>query len=80
MRGQCQSGRAMIAAVRAELGPTLGLAVMREPTAEECAQIERQWSLTLDSVAETQEVRPDTCGRAMFDAVRAVMWPKGGES
>ena len=82
-RNVASFGHAMIAAVRSELGPTLGLAVMREPTPEECRQIcDRitQWanrrndpcSLSPDGIRHAQESH----GRAMFDAVRAVMWPK----
>ena len=73
-----QWAREWLEAWRAELGPTLGLVELKEPTPEECEEIERLWSRTLDSVSETQEVRPETCGRAMFYAVRAVLWPKEG--
>ena len=69
-------GHQMISAVRSELGPALGLVELREPTPEECKKIERQWSRILDSVSETQEVRADTCGRAMFNAVAAYL--RGG--
>lgn len=64
-----------IAQLRADLAAALGLVEIREPTPEECEEIERLWSRTLDSVSETQEVRPETCGRAMFTAVSK--WLKG---
>jgi len=73
-----EESNAWLTAWQRELGPALGLAEIREPTPEECEEIERLWSRTLDSVSETQEVRPETCGRAMFYAVRAVLWPKEG--
>lgn len=62
-------GHAMIAAVRAELGPALGLVEIREPTPEECERICTEYERLL--------MREGTCGgRDAFDAVRAVMWPK----
>ena len=73
-----QWAREWLIAWRRELGPALGLVEIRDPTPEECKKIERQWSRILDSVSETQEVRADTCGRAMFNAVKGVLWPKEG--
>lgn len=65
-----QWAREWLSAWRAELGPTLGLAVMREPTQEECNRILRNY-----------QMREDGCwGLCMFRAVRAVMWPKEGGS
>ena len=59
----------MIAAVRSELGPALGLVEIREPTPEECERICTEYERLL--------MREGTCGgRDAFDAVRAVMWPK----
>ena len=56
---------------RSELGPTLGLVEIREPTPEECERMENQFTL--------MTMRLDTSGgRDMFDAVRAIMWPKEG--
>ena len=56
-----------------ELGPTLGMMSWRGPTGAECRDIENQFTL--------MNMRLETpTGRDMFDAVRAVMWPKGGES
>ena len=63
-------GRAMIAAVRAELGPALGLVEMREPTDGECKMIASDYF--------SKSAGADS-GRAMFRAVCGVMWPKGGE-
>lgn len=67
-------GREMIAAVQAELGPTLGLFAWQEPSKDECnaihAAYNRSWSANLNSA----EIHP---GRAMFAAVREVMG--GGE-
>ena len=61
----------MIDAVRAELGPTLGLVELKEPTPEECERICTEYERLL--------MREGTCGgRDAFDAVRAVMWPKEG--
>ena len=57
---------------RAELGPTLGIMEMREPTPEECERIYADW-LHAETHGSTAGQR---MGRAMFDAVRAVM---GGE-
>jgi len=63
-------GHAMINVVRAELGPALGLVEIREPTPEECERIDREWKRLIDYTSENNS------GRAMFRAVRAVMWPK----
>ena len=69
-----QNGRDMIAAVRSELGPALGLVEIREPTPEECAAIHKEWMR-----AHGIEGYGAVCnGRAMFDACRAVLWPKEG--
>lgn len=63
-------GREMIAAVQAELGPTLGLFAWQEPSKDECnaihAAYNRSWSANLNSA----EIHP---GRAMFAAVKEVM-------
>lgn len=61
-------GHAMINVVRSELGPALGLVEIREPTPEECERIDSMYA-SLDRTSH---------GRAMFDACRAVMWPKEG--
>ena len=60
----------MIAAVRAELGPALGLVELKEPTPEECERILDIWVCGSGENVDA--------GRAMFDACRAVMWPKEG--
>lgn len=66
-----QNGHDMIAAVRSELGPALGLVEIREPTPEECERICTEYERLL--------MREGTCGgRDAFDAVRAVLWPKEG--
>ena len=66
-----QWAREWLAAWRAELGPALGLVEIREPTPEECDRMENQFTL--------MTMRLDTSGgRDMFDAVRAVLWPKEG--
>ena len=63
-------GHAMIAVVRAELGPSLGLVEIREPTDDECRNIWRE------AKANEGDGSKVCAGRAMFDAVRDVMWPK----
>ena len=52
----------------APLGPALGLVEIREPTPEECERIDSVYA-SLDRTSH---------GRAMFNAVRNVMWPKEG--
>ena len=66
-------GHAMIAAVRSELGPALGLVELKEPTPEECERIYKHWE------QKATGARP-LCqsGMDMFDACRAVLWPKEG--
>ncbi len=66
-------GAGMIAAVRSELGPALGLVEIREPTPEECERICMCY-LGLDSPPSFGA----KLGREVFDAVSAVMWPKEG--
>ena len=66
-------GRKMIAAVRSELGPTLGMVEIREPDDEQYRAIADEF---LCNVATAS--RGVRTGRAMFNAVRAVMWPKEG--
>lgn len=62
--------RRWLEAWRAELGPTLGLVELKEPTPEECERIiTAWWTFRGDKPFD---------GRAMFDACRAVMWPKEG--
>ena len=54
--------------------PPAPLAEIREPTPEECAAIHKEWMR-----AHGIEGYGAVCnGRAMFNAVRAVMWPKEG--
>ena len=66
-----QWSREWLEAWRAELGPTLGLVALKEPTPEECERICTEYERLL--------MREGTCGgRDAFDAVRAVMWPKEG--
>jgi len=62
----CDQARRWLEAWRAELGPALGLVEIREPTVGECERIDSMYA-SLDRTSH---------GRAMFDAVRAVMWPK----
>ena len=55
-------GRDMISAVRAELGPALGLVELKEPSPEECERICTEYERLL--------MREGTCGgRDAFDAV-----------
>lgn len=70
-----ESAHFWLKALRRELGPALGLVEIREPTAEECERINWLAHNTLDALAETQEVRPEAIGRAMFAAVAE--WLKG---
>ena len=64
-----QWAREWLEAWRAELGPTLGMVELKEPTPEECERICTEYERML--------MREGTCGgRDAFDAVRAVMWPK----
>lgn len=48
------------------------VAEMREPTPEECKRIAREYYGDIPINA------PEIAGSVMFDAVRAVMWPKEG--
>ena len=69
----CDQALRWLEAWRSELGPALGLVEIREPTPEDCERMENQFTL--------MTMRLDTSGgRDMFDAVRAVMWPKSEES
>ena len=61
-----------IAAVRSELGPALGLVEIREPSDDECRAIWRE------AKANEGDGSKVCAGRAMFDACRAVLWPKEG--
>ena len=65
--------RAYLAAWRAELGPALGLVEMREPTQEEGEAIYKHWEHAATGCRPLCQ-----SGRDMFNAVRAVMWPKEG--
>ena len=67
-----QYGRYMIDSVRCVLGPTLGLVELKEPTPEECDEIDRTFYMMPDGTSGYPT------GRQMFDSVRAVMWPKEG--
>ena len=68
-----QWAREWLTAWRAELGPALWLVELKEPTPEECERICTEYERLL--------MREGTCGgRDAFDAVKAVMWPKEGES
>jgi len=66
-------GRDMIAAVRAELCPALGLVELKEPTPEECERIYAFW---LSAEGCSGRTPGERMGGLMFNAVRAVMWPK----
>ena len=50
--------------------PPAPVAKMREPTPEECKRIAREYYGDIPINA------PEIAGSVMFDAVRAVMWPK----
>ena len=65
--------RAYLAAWRAELGPALGLVEMREPTQEDGEAIYKHWEHAATGCRPLCQ-----SGRDMFNAVRAVMWPKEG--
>jgi len=67
-----QWAREWLSAWRAELGPTLGLVELKEPTPEECRRIENQFIL-MNMRLETSP------GRDVFDSVRAVMFPQKSE-
>ena len=62
------NGRAMINVVRAELGPALGLVEIREPSDDECRDIWRE------AKANEGDGSKVCAGRAMFDAVREVLF------
>lgn len=68
------NGRAMIAAVLAELGPALGLVEIREPSDAECIAINER-VLRAHGIEGCGAVFN---GRTIFNAVRDVMWPKEG--
>jgi len=51
------------------------VAEIREPTPEECRRIHAFWLSAGGCIGRTPGER---IGRAMFDAVSAVMWPKEG--
>lgn len=70
--------RGVVRAVQRELGPTLGLVELKEPTPEECERICTEYERLLMREC-TCGGRECTCGgRDAFDAVRNVMWPKEG--
>jgi len=70
-----QWAREWLAAWRAELGPTLGLVELKEPTPEEC---ERIYSFWIGAEGCNGRTPGERMGRIMFDACRAVMCPKEG--
>lgn len=66
-----QWAREWLSAWRAELGPALGLVELKEPTPEELKRIAAEY--------QSRQHFADTCiWRDMYDAVRAVLWPKEG--
>ena len=67
-----QWAREWLSAWRAELGPTLGLVEIREPTPDECERISMAYYD--DEALVDRDHRH--LGKDMFAAVRAVMWPK----
>jgi len=67
-----QWSREWLEAWRSELGPTLGLVEIREPNDDECRAIWRE------AKANEGDGSKICAGRAMFDACRAVLWPKEG--
>jgi len=73
--GDAGEARIWLSAWQLELGPTLGLVELREPTPEECADM-AEWfkSECLACCINSQESAD--YGRAIFDAVKIVMWPK----
>jgi len=64
--------REWLTAWQRELGPTLGLVEIREPSDDECRNIWRE------AKANEGDGSKVCAGRAMFNAVRAVLWPKEG--
>ena len=65
-------GHQMISAVRSELGPTLGLVEIREPTPEECERISMAY-YDDETLVDRDHYY---LGKDMFASVRAVMWPE----
>jgi hypothetical protein len=70
--------RNWLTAWRAELGPTLGMVELKEPTPEECADMAEWFKSECQACCINPQESADY-GRAIFDAVKIVMWPKGGE-
>lgn len=70
----CDQARRWLEAWRSELGPALGMVEIREPSDDECADIHQEW-LNAHGIQGYGAVQN---GRAMFNSVRAVMWPKEG--
>jgi len=68
-----ESAHFWLKALRRELGPALGMVEIREPDDEQYRAIADEF---LCNVATAS--RGVRTGRAMFNAVRAVMWPKEG--
>lgn len=67
-----QWAREWLSAWRAELGPTLGLVEIREPTPEECERISMAY-YDDETLVDRDHYY---LGKDMFASVRAVMWPK----
>ena len=73
----CDQALRWLEAWRSELGPALGLAEIREPTPEECADIAEWFKSECEACCINPQESADY-GRAIFDAVKIVMWPKEG--
>ena len=73
----CDQAMRWLEAWRSELGPALGLVEIREPTPEECADIAEWFKSECEACCINPQESADY-GRAIFDAVKIVMWPKEG--
>ena len=61
-----------------ELGPTLGLVELREPTPEECTDMTKWFKVECEACCINPQETVDY-GRAIFDAVKIVMFPQESE-
>ena len=72
-----ESAHFWLKALRRELGPALGLVEIREPTPEECTDM-AEWFKSECAACCINPQESADYGRAIFDAVKIVMWPKEG--
>lgn len=71
----CDQAKRWLEAWRTELGPTLGLVELREPTDDDCREIARIYNNGVN-FGDTLGAK---LGRDAFDAVRDVMFPQESE-